>query len=78
VEQGVAEDLVTAYDQFLSLLDDSEKRERLEKLPQGEAEGDEVFRDGKDIARRFDRALQAMFFDAPQELSEPTRHYGVF
>jgi hypothetical protein len=73
---GPARDLFTAYDEFLALLADSERRDHLDRLPPG-ADDDLQFKEARAVTKRFQQALTTMFFDrAP--LSELTKLYGVF
>jgi hypothetical protein len=73
---GVAARLFAAYDEFLALLDDPERRRYLELLPPG-AEHDSEYRRAHEIGRKFELALTEMFFE-PGPLSALTKRYGVF
>lgn len=73
-----ARELVGAYDEFLSILDDTEAREKLEKLRQEENKTDTLFKKVKVMSDRFDNALMQFFFDDNTELGQLTRTYGVF
>jgi predicted nucleotidyltransferase len=78
VSDRVARDLFGAYDEFLALLDDEEKRRHLDELEVEKFGSDAVFEEGRGIGRRFDEALKRMFFDGPGLLPKLTRKYGVF
>jgi hypothetical protein len=73
---GPARDLFEAYDEFLALLDDKNRRDHLESLPLG-AESDQQYRAARLMTRRFQRALTTMFFKT-HPLSALTQRYGVF
>lgn len=68
-------DLMGAYDEFLALLNDKDKREHLEKLEIGNACNDKVFGDAREMSYRFQDALDILFFDRLEKL---TKRYGVF
>jgi hypothetical protein len=70
-----ARELMGAYDDFLRLMDT--RREHLEALRPGQAAGDAVHREVRVIARRFERALTAIFTGGATPLPELTRRYGV-
>ena len=70
-----------AYDEFLAILDDDEKRRHLDELGEPEAVAtDPVYQRVRELGHQFQRALDAVFFDpvgCPQ-IYELTRTYGVF
>jgi hypothetical protein len=69
---------MSTYDEFLSILDDTEARVKLETLRQEENKTDPLFKRVKVMSDRFDKALGQFFFDDNQELGQLTRTYGVF
>jgi hypothetical protein len=72
-------DLFGAYDAFIGMLDDVEKRGRLEALRPEDATGDPLYREVHQIGTRFQRALFDIFFDQPgTPIPALTRRYGVF
>jgi hypothetical protein len=76
---GAARNLFDAYDKFLLVLDDSEKREQLEKLAPSDAGSDRVFRESREVGRRFQEALNRIFLESnSSRLDEQTKKYGVF
>lgn len=75
---GTAKRLFGAYDEFLGILRDPERREHLERLPEAEAEDAATYRQARDISHRFRDALLELFFDDKTELATLTRLYGVF
>jgi hypothetical protein len=70
-----------AYDEFLSILDDEEKRQHLDGLSQPDLVAtDPVYQRVRELGHEFQGALDAVFFDpvgSPQ-LYELTKTYGVF
>ena len=73
-----ARQLVGAYDSFLALLDNAEKRKHLEELQQHELDSDPVFGEVRTQGRRFQEALTRLFFQEDQKLGTLTMEYGVF
>ncbi|ACY14892.1 conserved hypothetical protein [Haliangium ochraceum DSM 14365] len=73
-----ANDLYGAYDAFLGILCDPEKRDRLRALTKADAFGDELFGEARDIGKRFQSGLTKLFFDTDDELTKATQRYGVF
>lgn len=73
----LASSLFVAYDQFLALLDDDDKRDALEKLPRDDsASVDTLFQEANRIGKDFGTAIEAFFFDATY--ARAMREYGVF
>lgn len=70
--------LFGAYDQFLALLNDDEKRERLKGLPPGASGEDEVYQEARRIGHGFQDGLNGIFFNSYEPLFKLTRMYGVF
>lgn len=71
--------LFGAYDVFLAVLDDPEKRTRLEKLAPEAAEGDRVYEEVRHASDAFQEALTEIFFDrGGTPIPSLTRKYGVF
>lgn len=67
-----------AYDQFLGILADENKRARLKELPLEKSSADDpVWQEGWDASGRFRKATRALFFDDPV-LGELMVRYGVF
>jgi hypothetical protein len=75
---GPAVELFSAYDEFLSLLGDEERRTRLDKLKPAEADGDPVYKDVRELGMRFQGALTEIFFTCDTPVRDLTRRYGVF
>lgn len=66
-----------AYEGFLEVLDDSAKRDKLEKLDVDESD-DKVFEDTRAIGNAFQDGLSKLFFNSNEKLTEATQRYGVF
>jgi hypothetical protein len=77
VDDLIAERLFSAYDEFLGLVADREKREHLKKLRAEESRGDKVFAQVQKFSEQFAKALNAIFFEN-QKLKDLTQEYGVF
>jgi hypothetical protein len=66
-----------AYDRFLALLDDSDKRKRLDGSPE-DAGVKAVSDDARQIGHDFRDGLEALFFSTDERLTKMVRRYGVF
>ena len=70
-----------AYDEFLAILSDDEKRKRLDGLSQpDEVATDAIYQRVRELGHTFQGALDSVFFDpvgSPQ-LYDLTKTYGVF
>lgn len=66
-----------AYNDFLGILNDGEKRTHLEKLRAEDAEGNPAFAEVRSISNAFQQGLDKLFFDN-HNISPLTRKYGVF
>ena len=74
----IAKELFGAYDGFLEILSNEEKRTHLETLRFDNAEKDGVFQEVRDFGKRFQAGLSKLFFDESNGLAELTKEYGVF
>jgi predicted nucleotidyltransferase len=71
--------LFEAYDAFLAVLADEDKRRHLKRLTFADLDrGDALFRETSRIARRFQEALHRLFFVEDAELRRLSLDYGVF
>jgi predicted nucleotidyltransferase len=70
--------LFGAYDEFLGVLSDAQKREHLELLTPQEFESDEIYKDARHISHKFGEAVQAIFLTADNHIGRLTIRYGVF
>jgi predicted nucleotidyltransferase len=77
VEERVAADLFNAYGEFLSMLADDGIRKALGELRAKDSRTDPTFQRVRKISERFEKALDAMFFENGL-LGPLTRKYGVF
>ena len=76
---GAGRDLFGAYNAFIGILGDADKRARLEALRPEDAAGDALHGEVHQIGARFQRALFDIFFDQPgTPIPALTRRYGVF
>lgn len=66
-----------AYDDFLGVLSDEDKRGRLASLSPGDDQ-DRLFVETNDIAHDFQEALMKVFFKTSPDLTKCTQRYGVF
>lgn len=78
IKHETAVKLFSSYNAFLALLGDTDKRDRLKKLPLDEISTDEVFGEVRKISRVFQEGLTALFFYDDDKLRELTIFYGVF
>jgi hypothetical protein len=72
------EKLFSAYEEFLTLMGNTEKRETLEKLMPEELSADPTYREARDISHRFGDPIRAIFLRADNVIGELTIRYGVF
>lgn len=70
--------LFAAYDAFLAILADDDKRRHLAELRQEDLSGDSVFVEVSRLGRGFQDALTQMFFREDERLAALTMAYGVF
>jgi hypothetical protein len=66
-----------AYDRFLDLLDDPERRAVLEGLSRADAREDPVFQECRRLGREIQQGLAALLFER-EPLRRLVRQYGVF
>lgn len=67
-----------SYDNFLSMLADSAKRDALDKLPFGSS-GDALFKAQRENSNEFQIGLEQLFFESGNDrLTKLTKRYGVF
>jgi predicted nucleotidyltransferase len=73
-----ARDLFGAYDAFLGLLNDAEKRTHIEALNPNDAGADNIFNEARTMRRNFRIAIQNMFLGEGSPLREHSIEKGVF
>jgi hypothetical protein len=78
IKRGTARKLFSAYNDFLSLLNDTRKREHLKNLHPDEIPGDRIFEEVRGYSREFQEGLTALFFKDNKKLRDLTIFYGVF
>jgi hypothetical protein len=69
------------YAQWLTLLGDQGKRERLESLSHDQARNDEVFQEISDMSAEFSKGLQLIFFNRdgdPDPIAQLSFEYVAF
>ncbi|HEX2253013.1 MAG TPA: nucleotidyltransferase domain-containing protein [Thermoanaerobaculia bacterium] len=67
-----------AYEEFLALIGDPERRGRLAALTYERLGDDPVFAEGRRIANDFQQAVGAVFLDPATRLGRLTIEYGIF
>lgn len=70
--------LFSAYNSFLDLLNDSNKRDHLKKLRPDDIPGDAVFKEVRRYSHDFQDGLTSLFFNDHKKLRDLTIFYGVF
>jgi len=70
--------LLGSYDAFLAVLDDADKRKRLDTLTPDAAADDSVFAEARTIGRRFQQGLDEFFLESDETLRRHTLRFGVF
>jgi predicted nucleotidyltransferase len=78
IKRSTALKLFSAYNAFLSLLNDSRKREHLKNLHPDEIPGDKIFKEVRGYSLEFQQGLTALFFNDNKKLRDLTIFYGVF
>ena len=79
VSRETARALFEEYDAFLGILQDEEKRNHLKKITFADLDrGDTLFRETSRVGRRFQEALDRLFFVEDEELRRLILAYGVF
>ena len=77
VSEGIGTELFGAYGEFLTILDDQNSREALDKLRSEQSRTDPLFQRVRKISESFERALDHIFFEN-KHIAPLTRKYGVF
>jgi Putative nucleotidyltransferase DUF294 len=75
---SVGAEILDAYDRFLGVLADNDKREQLKKLGVEDAFADNVFKEAREIGTDFQTGLTELFFDSDKNLTAAIQRYGVF
>lgn len=75
---GAGRTLFGAYDEFLKLLHDTDRRAHLERLLPTDADGDAEYQHVREMGTRFQDGLTELFFSGGTPLGRLTTRYGVF
>lgn len=67
-----------AYDRFLAILEDADKRKHLDHLEVEAASSDPLFTEAREIGTAFQEGLTQLFFSTNPDLTKATQRYGVF
>jgi hypothetical protein len=70
--------LFSAYDDFIGLLNDPEKRKHLDELRPEDEKADMVFKEARTMRTHFRLAIQGMFLDKESPLHQHSIEKGVF
>jgi hypothetical protein len=70
--------MLDAYEEFLALITDPERRGHLAGLGFDALGDDPVFAEGRRIANDFQRAVGAVFLDPSTRLGRLTIEHGIF
>ena len=74
---AAARKVIGAYDEFLSTLDDADKRAELKELDASTAVTNSLFLKMRDLSHEYSEGLEELFFDS-EGFKSLTRKYGVF
>ncbi|MHB8860913.1 MAG: nucleotidyltransferase domain-containing protein [Pirellulaceae bacterium] len=75
---GTCVELLERYENFLTLIDNSEVRARLTEMSENDVYEDKTFLECREISHEWQRVLRDIFFEANSPLREFTFEYGVF
>jgi predicted nucleotidyltransferase len=76
--QSAARRIFGAYDEFLGILLDSDKRLILKKLTVEAAASDALFEQSRSIATEYQKGLTELFFGTSEVLTSAAQEFGVF
>jgi predicted nucleotidyltransferase len=68
----------SAYNDFLGILNNPEKRDTLEKLTPDRLESDPTYAEARAVSRRFNNAVHSIFLERSNTIGELTIRYGIF
>jgi hypothetical protein len=74
---GTVTKIFSAYDRFLTLLDDGDKRKCLDGSTDG-GQFDVVTEEARQIGHEFRDGLEELFFSTNDRLTKMVKRYGVF
>jgi predicted nucleotidyltransferase len=78
ISVATARKIFDAYDEFIGVLADNEKRDHLKALVFDDFRTDQLFKEVQHITGKFQDGLEGMFFDEDELLKKLIRDYGVF
>jgi len=78
IEKATARKLFDSYDRFLGVLDDPDKRARLETLTPTAMSSSALWEEIRDSSHDFHSGLLDVFFGLDNDLRELTTQYGLF
>jgi predicted metalloprotease len=70
--------LFEAYDGFIGILSNGDKRARLKTLTPKDFESDPVYKEAREISHVFGDAVENIFLTADNDIGKLTIRYGVF
>ncbi len=70
--------IFNAYEAFLGILDDADKRKHLDSLDVDESINDDRFAEARSLGTDFQTGLTELFFHSSDDVREATQRYGVF
>jgi predicted nucleotidyltransferase len=77
-KRASVKELFDAYDQFLGILSDHAKRERLANLKPHELATDAIYKEAREVSHAFREAVREIFLTADNPVGQLTIDYGVF
>lgn len=78
VPAQICKDLISSYNEFLTILDDENSRKELSELPRDVAEKSDLFQQIRKTSHRFRDAAIGWLFDTDKNLFSMVRDYGIF
>jgi hypothetical protein len=76
--KATAAKIFQAYDEFIGIVSDVQRRKELSEVPYNDVEKSVTFREIKRIGASFQQGLEDMFFNDNRELAAVVRTYGTF
>ena len=70
--------IFNAYEAFLGILDDADKRKHLDSLDVDASINDDRFAEARSLGTDFQTGLTELFFHSSDDVREATQRYGVF
>jgi hypothetical protein len=76
--RAIGAQLFGAYDVFIGVLRDSDKRAHLDRLPPESEDSDMIYQQLRHASHEFRDAILTLLFDERTKLNQLTRTYGIF